>query len=142
MTAQGLPNTFVPGRNLLFFIYAAAVAYRRDLRVLVGGMCETDYSGYPRLSGRHTEGLQVSLALGMDQRFTIETPLMWLDKAETWNLSHQLGADPLVELIRDETHTGYLGDRVNRHDWGLGCGDCPACGLRAAGWSRWLQIEK
>jgi len=141
MTAQGLPNTFVPGRNLLFFIYAAAVAYRRDLRVLVGGMCETDYSGYPDCRDDTLKALQMSLSLGMDQRFAIETPLMWLDKAETWNLSHQLGGDPLVELIRDETHTCYLGDRVNRHDWGLGCGDCPACGLRAAGWARWRRIE-
>ena len=141
MNAQGLPNTFVPGRNLLFFIYAAAVAYRRDLRVLVGGMCETDYSGYPDCRDDTLKALQVSLSLGMEQRFTIETPLMWLDKPATWNLAHDLGGEPLVQLIRDETHTCYLGNRVKRHNWGLGCGECPACKLRAAGWARWRRIE-
>lgn len=139
MNAQGLPNTFVPGRNLLFFIYAAAVAYRRDLRVLVGGMCETDYSGYPDCRDDTLKALQVSLSLGMDQRFTIETPLMWLDKAATWNLANELGGEPLVQLIRDETHTCYLGNRAKRYDWGLGCGECPACELRAAGWALWRR---
>jgi 7-cyano-7-deazaguanine synthase len=137
MSASGLPNTFVPGRNLLFFVYAAAVAYRRDLRVLVGGMCETDYSGYPDCRDDTLKAMQVALSLGMDQRFTIETPLMWLDKAQTWRLAHELGGELLVELIREETHTCYLGDRATRQDWGVGCGTCPACELRAAGWRRW-----
>ncbi len=137
MSASGLPNTFVPGRNLLFFVYAAAVAYRRDLRVLVGGMCETDYSGYPDCRDDTLKAMQVALSLGMDQRFTIETPLMWLDKAQTWKLAQELGGEPLIELIREETHTCYLGDRDTRHDWGAGCGTCPACELRATGWQRW-----
>jgi 7-cyano-7-deazaguanine synthase len=134
---DGLPNTFVPGRNLLFFTYAAAVAYRRDIPVLVGGMCETDFSGYPDCRDDTLKALQVALALGMDRRVTIETPLMWLDKAQTWQLGRELGGEELIELIRTETHTCYLGDRATQHDWGLGCGSCPACELRAAGWARW-----
>ena len=141
MSANGLPNTFVPGRNLLFFVYAAAVAYRRDLRVLVGGMCETDYSGYPDCRDDTLKAMQVALSLGMDERFTIETPLMWLDKAQTWKLAHELGGEPLVELIREETHTCYLGDRDTRHEWGVGCGTCPACELRAVGWQRWRRAR-
>jgi 7-cyano-7-deazaguanine synthase len=137
MTACGLPNTFVPGRNLLFFTYAAAVAYRRDIRVLVGGMCETDFSGYPDCRDDTLKAMQVALSLGMEQRFTVETPLMWLDKAQTWQLAHELGGDDLVDLIRHETHTCYLGDRTTEHDWGLGCGECPACALRAQGWQKW-----
>ncbi len=137
MTDKGLPNTFVPGRNLLFFTYAAAIAYRRNLQVLVGGMCETDYSGYPDCRDDTLKALQVALSLGMDQRFIIETPLMWLDKARTWQLAHELGGDALVDLIRSETHTCYLGDRSTAHDWGVGCGACPACALRAAGWQAW-----
>jgi 7-cyano-7-deazaguanine synthase len=137
MTARGLPNTFVPGRNLLFFTYAAAVAYRRDIRVLVGGMCETDYSGYPDCRDDTLKAMQVALSLGMDQRFTVETPLMWIDKAQTWQLAQDLGGNELVDLIREETHTCYLGDRTTVHDWGAGCGACPACGLRAEGWQRW-----
>jgi 7-cyano-7-deazaguanine synthase len=137
MSAKGLPTTFVPGRNLLFFTYAAAIAYRRDIPVLVGGMCETDFSGYPDCRDDTLKALQVALSLGMDQRFTVETPLMWLDKAATWALAHTLGGDALVELIRSDTHTCYLGDRATTHDWGVGCGTCPACELRAAGWQRW-----
>jgi 7-cyano-7-deazaguanine synthase len=137
MTARGLPNTFVPGRNLLFFTYAAAVAYRRDIRVLVGGMCETDYSGYPDCRDDTLKAMQVALSLGMDRRFTVETPLMWLDKAQTWQLAQELGGGELVDLIRDETHTCYLGDRTTLHEWGAGCGACPACELRAEGWQRW-----
>lgn len=137
MNASGLPNTFVPGRNLLFFVYAAAVAYRRDLRVLVGGMCETDYSGYPDCRDDTLKAMQVALSLGMDQRFTIETPLMWLNKAQTWRLAQRLGGEELVELIRQETHTCYFGNREKVHDCGVGCGTCPACELRAAGWERW-----
>ena len=137
MSEKGLPNTFVPGRNLLFFTYAAAVAYRRELSVLVGGMCETDYSGYPDCRDDTLKALQVALSLGMDQRFTIETPLMWIDKAQTWQLAQELGGDALVELIRRETHSCYLGVRDKLHAWGRGCGLCPACALRAAGWERW-----
>ena len=130
---NGLPNTFVPGRNLLFFTYAAAVAYRRGLSVLVGGMCETDYSGYPDCRDDALKSLQVTLGLGMDQRYVIETPLMWLDKAQTWALAADLGGPPFVELIRRESHSCYLGDRGALHRWGFGCGDCPACHLRARG---------
>lgn len=136
MGAAGLPNTFVPGRNLLFFTYAAAIAYRRDLSVLVGGMCETDYSGYPDCRDDTLKALQVTLSLGMDRRVLLETPLMWLDKADTWRLAHALGGAPLVEIIRRDTHSCYLGAR-DEHPWGAGCGTCPACELRAAGWHRW-----
>ena len=136
-TAQGLPNTFVPGRNLLFLTYAAAIAGRRGLRRIVGGMCETDYSGYPDCRDDTIKAMQVALNLGMAQRFLLETPLMWLDKAATWALAHRLGGDRLVELIRTETHTCYRGERAALHDWGYGCGRCPACELRQAGWARW-----
>lgn len=137
MTEAGLPSTFVPGRNLVFFTYAAAVAYRRGLAVLVGGMCETDFSGYPDCRDDTLKALQVALSLGLDRRCVIETPLMWRDKADTWALAHELGGDALVNLIREETHTCYLGDRATRHDWGYGCGTCPACELRAKGWANW-----
>jgi 7-cyano-7-deazaguanine synthase len=131
--ASGLPNTFVPGRNLIFFTFAAAVAYRRGLSVLVGGMCETDDSGYPDCRDDTLQSLQVTLGLGLDQRVVIETPLMWIDKAQTWRLAHALGGDALVSLIVEDTHTCYLGDRSTRHTWGYGCGTCPACQLRARG---------
>ena len=131
--ASGLPNTFVPGRNLIFFTFAAAVAYRRGLSVLVGGMCETDDSGYPDCRDDTLQSLQVTLGLGLDQRVVIETPLMWIDKAQTWRLAHALGGDALVSLIVEDTHTFYLGDRSTRHTWGYGCGTCPACQLRARG---------
>ena len=130
----GLPNTFVPGRNLMFFLLAAAVGYRRGARNLVGGMCETDYSGYPDCRDDTLKALQATLSLGMDHRFVVHTPLMWRDKAATWGLARALGGDALVELIREETHSCYLGDRGHSHEWGYGCGDCPACGLRRAGW--------
>jgi 7-cyano-7-deazaguanine synthase len=136
MTRSGLPNTFVPGRNLLFFTAAAAVAYRRGIRTLVGGMCETDYSGYPDCRDDTLKALQVSLGLGMDTRFTIETPLMWIDKAQTFALAEDLGGGALLEVVREHTHTCYLGSR-ERHDWGAGCGGCPACGLRKEGWTRY-----
>ncbi|MES2992106.1 MAG: 7-cyano-7-deazaguanine synthase QueC [Pseudomonadota bacterium] len=139
MTAQGLPNTFVPGRNLLFFNFAAAVAYRRGASVLVGGMCETDYSGYPDCRDNTLRALQVAISLGLDAPMTIETPLMWLDKAQTWALAEQLGGDALVDLTIEHTHTCYLGDRTHRHAWGYGCGDCPACGLRREGYARWQR---
>ena len=134
MQASGLPNTFVPGRNLLFLSFAAAVAYRRGLSVLVGGMCETDYSGYPDCRDNTLKALQVALSLGLDTRMVVETPLMWLDKAQTWSLAHELGGAALVDLIVEHTHTCYLGERGQRHDWGHGCGLCPACELRRRGW--------
>ena len=134
---NGLPNTFVPGRNLLFLTFAAALAVRRDVRHLVGGMCETDYSGYPDCRDDTIKALQVALNLGMDQRFVLHTPLMWRDKAQTWQLAETLGGVPLVELLRRETHSCYLGDRTMLHPWGYGCGHCPACDLRRQGWERY-----
>ena len=131
-TANGLPNTFVPGRNLMFMTIAAAIAYRRGLQVLVGGMCETDFSGYPDCRDDTMKALQVALNLGMDTRFLLETPLMWLDKADTWRLAHELGGDELVELVRVETHTCYVGERAELHAWGFGCGECPACRCASA----------
>jgi 7-cyano-7-deazaguanine synthase len=136
MTENGLPNTFVPGRNLLFFTLAGALAYRRGLRVIVGGMCETDYSGYPDCRDDTLKAQQVALSLGLDRRITIETPLMWLDKAETFALAQNIGGQNLLDLIVEKTHTCYLGDRSRRHAWGYGCGNCPACELRAAGWQK------
>ena len=137
MNANGLPNTFVPGRNLLFLTFAAALATRRGLRHLVGGMCETDYSGYPDCRDDTVKALQVALNLGMDSRFVLHTPLMWLDKAATWRLAESLGGTSLVDLIREQSHSCYLGDRTHHHDWGYGCGTCPACDLRRAGWARY-----
>ena len=139
MTEEGLPNTFVPGRNLLFLTYAAALAYRRGLRRIVGGMCETDYAGYPDCRDDTIKAMQLGLNLGMARRFVLEMPLMWRDKAATWELAHQLGGEGLVELVREATHSCYLGDRSHRHVWGYGCGACPACELRAAGWRRWRE---
>jgi 7-cyano-7-deazaguanine synthase len=139
--ADGLPNTFVPGRNLLFFTLAAALAYRRDLQVLVGGMSQTDYSGYPDCRDNTLKALQVALSLGVDRPLTVETPLMWRDKADTWALARQLGGPALVELIRTETHTCYLNDRGTLHPWGYGCGRCPACTLRAHGYEEWVARE-
>ncbi|MEK9951351.1 MAG: 7-cyano-7-deazaguanine synthase QueC [Curvibacter sp.] len=136
MEASGLPNTFVPGRNLLFMTLAAAVAYRRDLQVIVTGVCETDFSGYPDCRDDTMKAMQLALSLGMDKRFLIETPLMWIDKAQTWQLAERLGGAALVDLIVEHTHTCYLGDRTHRHAWGYGCGQCPACELRARGWER------
>ena len=133
--SSGLPNTFVPGRNLLFLTLAAALAYRRGLQVLVTGVCETDFSGYPDCRDDTMKAMQLALSLGMDKRFLIETPLMWIDKADTWALAHQLGGQSLVDLIIEHTHTCYLGDRVHRHAWGYGCGSCPACELRARGFA-------
>jgi 7-cyano-7-deazaguanine synthase len=137
MQANGLPNTFVPGRNLMFLTVAAALAYRRQLDVLVGGMCETDFSGYPDCRDDTIKAQQVTLGLGLATRMTIETPLMWLDKAQTWALAHRLGGEGLVETIVEHSHTCYLGERGARHAWGYGCGTCPACALRKAGWERW-----
>jgi len=134
---RDVPNTFVPGRNLLFLTLAAALAYRRDLQVLVTGVCETDFSGYPDCRDDTIKAMQLALSLGMDKRFLIETPLMWIDKADTWALAHSLGGQALVDLIVEHTHTCYLGDRVHRHVWGYGCGTCPACELRARGFERY-----
>ena len=139
MEEGGLPNTFVPGRNLLFLTLAAALAYRRGLEVIVTGVCETDYSGYPDCRDDSMKAMQLALSLGMDKRFLIDTPLMWIDKAETWRLAQQLGGQPLVDLIVEHTHTCYLGDRSHRQDWGYGCGTCPACDLRAKGFARFVQ---
>ena len=134
LTNAGVPNTFVPGRNLLFLIMTAAVGYRRDARHIVGGMCETDYSGYPDCRDDAIKALQVAVVLGMDKRYTFHTPLMWIDKAATWCLAHDIGGARLVDLVRRETHTCYVGDRTKLKEWGYGCGSCPACRLRAIGW--------
>jgi 7-cyano-7-deazaguanine synthase len=142
MQDNGLPNTFVPGRNLLFMTVAATVAYRRGLDVLVGGMCETDFSGYPDCRDDTMKALQVALNLGMATRLKLETPLMWIDKAATWALAEALGGAPLVELIVEDSHTCYLGIRSRRHAWGYGCGHCPACALRAKGWDAWQAAKK
>lgn len=136
---NNIPNTFVPARNLLFFTFAAALAYRRGIETLVGGMCETDYSGYADCRDNTLKSLQVSLSLGLDAPMVIETPLMWLDKAQTWMLAEELGGRKLVDLIRLDTHTCYLGDHEHVHEWGYGCGTCPACQLRAKGWERYCD---
>jgi 7-cyano-7-deazaguanine synthase len=138
--ASGLPNTFVPGRNLLFLTFAAALAYRRGLKHIFGGMCETDYSGYPDCRDDTIKAMQLAVNLGMDSRFVLETPLMWRDKAETWRLAETLGGKALIDLIREKTHSCYLGARKLRHDWGFGCGICPACKLRADGWRKYQSI--
>ena len=138
MNAGGLANSFVPGRNLLFFTFAATVADRRGLSVLVGGMCETDFSAYPDCRDNALKSLQVALSLGVDAPMTIETPLMWMDKAQTWALTDQLGGEALTDLVVEHTHTCYLGDRDQRHAWGYGCGMCPACDLRRKGYRAWL----
>ncbi len=135
--ATGLPNTFVPARNLMFFTLAAALAYRRSLNVLVGGMCETDYSGYPDCRDNTLKALQVAISLGLDAPMTFETPLMWLNKAQTWALAEQLGGAALVALTVEHTHTCYHGERSLRHAWGHGCGSCPACDLRRTGHAEW-----
>ena len=137
--ASGLPSTFVPGRNLLFLTFAAAVAYRRGIKHLVTGVCETDYSGYPDCRDDTIKALQVAVNLGTESRFVIDTPLMWVDKAATWAMAEELGGPALVELITDDTHTCYLGDRSHRHLWGYGCGTCPACELRSAGYRKWVE---
>lgn len=136
--ARGLPNTFVPGRNLVFLSLAAALAYRRGFKHIIGGMCETDFSGYPDCRDDTMKAMQLAVNLGMDSRFVLETPLMWLDKAATWRLAERLGGAALVDLIVESTHSCYLGERAIRHDWGHGCGSCPACRLRAEGWRKYI----
>lgn len=137
MTAAGLPSTFVPGRNIVFFAYAAALAYRRGIATLIGGMCETDFSGYPDCRNDTLQTLAKALSLGLDKALVIETPLMWVTKAGTWAMAESLGGKALVDIIVQATHTCYLGDRSHHHAWGYGCGTCPACDLRAKGWREW-----
>jgi 7-cyano-7-deazaguanine synthase len=141
MLDNGLPNTFVPGRNLMFMLTAATLAYRRNIQVLVGGMCETDFSGYPDCRDDSMKALQVAINLGMASRMEIATPLMWVDKAGTWKMAETLGGENLVELIRTDTHTCYLGERGKLHAWGYGCGHCPACSLRANGYQQYLKND-
>ncbi len=139
MGADGLPSTFVPGRNLVFLTFAAALAYRRGLKHIVAGMCETDYSGYPDCRDDTIKALQVALNLGMERRFVLHTPLMWLTKGDTWRLAERLGGSALVQAVVEHTHSCYLGDRSHRHPWGYGCGTCPACELRARGWHDYVS---
>ena len=139
--ANGLPNSFVPGRNLIFLTFAAALAYRRGARRIVTGVCETDYSGYPDCRDDTIKAMQVALNLGMESRFELETPLMWVDKAGTWAMAEALGGETLVTLIRDISHSCYEGNRVTHHEWGFGCGDCPACALRARGWEAYRRAR-
>jgi 7-cyano-7-deazaguanine synthase len=141
MQADGLPNSFVPGRNLVFLTFAAAVAYRRDIRRIVTGVCETDYSGYPDCRDDTMKAMQVALNLGLERRLVIETPLMWIDKPGTWDLVESLGGPALVELVRTRTHSCYMGDRSHLHEWGYGCGACPACELRQAGWRNYRAAK-
>jgi 7-cyano-7-deazaguanine synthase len=141
MQADGLPNTFVPGRNLLFLTLAGALAYRRGLQVIVTGVCETDFSGYPDCRDDTMKAMQLALNLGLERRLRIETPLMWIDKAATWQMAQDLGGDALVQLIVQDTHTCYEGTRDVLHAWGHGCGHCPACDLRAKGWQRWRAAQ-
>jgi len=139
MADNGLPTTFVPGRNLVFLTFVAALAYRRGAKHLVAGMCETDYSGYPDCRDDTIKAMQVALTLGMDRRFVVHTPLMWLDKAETFALAQDIGGEGLLDTVVERTHSCYLGDRSHRHDGGYGCGECPACQLRAAGYKKWRE---
>jgi 7-cyano-7-deazaguanine synthase len=138
---NGLPTTFVPGRNLVFFTFAGALAYRRGARHLVAGMCETDFSGYPDCRDDTIKAVQLALNLGMDRRFVIHTPLMWIDKAAIFALGRELGGDGFLDVLVEDTHTCYLGDRSHRHDWGYGCGQCPACRLRADGFAKWKSAR-
>jgi 7-cyano-7-deazaguanine synthase len=141
MSANGLPSTFVPGRNLVFLSVAAAHAYRRGIDTLVAGMCETDFSGYPDCRRDTIDAMQTALSLGLGQPLKIETPLMYLSKARTWDLAHELGGDALIDLIIEQSHTCYEGDRTRRHAWGYGCAKCPACALRARGFEQWLETR-
>ena len=142
MADNGLPTTFVPGRNVIFFSFAGALAYRRGARHIVAGMCETDYSGYPDCRDDTVKAMQVALALGMDSNVTIETPLMWIDKAGTFAMAEDIGGAALLALVVEDTHSCYLGDRTRRHDWGYGCGTCPACQLRAQGFAKFMSRRK
>jgi len=139
---SGLPTTFVPGRNLMFFCFAGALAYRRGARHLVAGMCETDYSGYPDCRDDTVKAMQVALTLGLDKRIAIHTPLMWIDKAETFALAVEIGGEAFLDLLIEDSHSCYLGDRSERHDWGYGCGKCPACQLRAQGFAKFKTSKR
>ena len=139
---NGLPTTFVPGRNLIFFSFAGALAYRRGARHIVAGMCETDYSGYPDCRDDTVKAMQVALTLGMDRRVTLHTPLMWIDKAATFAMAEEIGGQALLDLVVEDTHSCYLGDRARRHDWGYGCGECPACKLRRQGFATFMQRRR
>lgn len=139
ISEQGLPNTFVPGRNLLFLTLSAALAYRRGIKHIVTGVCETDYSGYPDCRDDTIKAMQLALNLGMEARFVLHTPLMWIDKAATWEMARAVGGDTFVEIIKEHTHTCYQGDRLSRHEWGYGCGTCPACDIRAKGYSKFIK---
>jgi len=139
LAENGLPNTFVPGRNLIFLSFAGALAYRRGARHLVAGMCETDYSGYPDCRDDTIKAMQVALSLGLDKRVTVHTPLMWIDKADTFALAEELGGPAFLDLVIEDSHSCYLGDRSRRHDWGFGCGTCPACQLRAQGFAKFMN---
>jgi 7-cyano-7-deazaguanine synthase len=142
IAADGLPTTFVPGRNLIFFCFAGALAYRRGARHIVAGMCETDYSGYPDCRDDTVKAMQVALSLGLDKRIVLHTPLMWIDKADTFAMAEQIGGKALLDLVVEDTHSCYLGDRTRRHDWGYGCGGCPACTLRAQGYAKFISRRK
>jgi 7-cyano-7-deazaguanine synthase len=142
ISESGLPTTFVPGRNLIFFCFAGALAYRRGARHIVTGMCETDYSGYPDCRDDTVKAMQVALTLGLDKRVTLHTPLMWIDKALTFALAKEIGGKPLLDLVIEDSHSCYLGDRTRRHDWGYGCGNCPACQLRAQGFAKFKSERK
>ena len=139
--ASGLPTSFVPGRNLVFLAFAGALAYRRGIKHLVAGMCETDYSGYPDCRDDTIKAMQLALNLGMERRFVVHTPLMWIDKASTFALAADIAGSGFVDLLVEHTHTCYLGDRSQRHDWGYGCGECPACRLRAEGFAKWKAVR-
>jgi 7-cyano-7-deazaguanine synthase len=139
---NGLPTTFVPGRNLIFFCFAGALAYRRGARHIVAGMCETDYSGYPDCRDDTVKAMQVALSLGMDKRVTLHTPLMWIDKADTFAMAEDIGGKALLDLVIEDSHSCYLGERTQRHDWGYGCGKCPACELRAQGFAKFISQRK
>ena len=139
---SGLPTTFVPGRNLIFYCFAGALAYRRGARHLVAGMCETDYSGYPDCRDDTIKAMQVALSLGLDERVAVRTPLMWIDKAETFALAVEIGGEAFLDLLIEDSHSCYLGDRSKRHDWGYGCGPCPACQLRAQGFAKFMSRRK
>ena len=142
IAADGLPTTFVPGRNLIFFCFAGALAYRRRARHIVAGMCETDYSGYPDCRDDTVKAMQVALTLGLDKPLVLHTPLMWIDKAGTFAMAEQIGGKALLDLVVADTHSCYLGDRTHRHDWGYGCGACPACTLRAQGYAKFISLRK
>ena len=139
IAGSGLPTTFVPGRNLIFLAFAGALAYRRGVRHLVAGMCETDYSGYPDCRDDTIKAMQLALNLGMDRHFVVHTPLMWIDKEATFRLAEDIAGKPMLDLVIEETHSCYLGDRGRRHEWGYGCGACPACRLRAEGFARFAE---